>query len=68
MYISLMKIKALKYAIPLLFNIGAWRSFHYTGIVAWGPVIFGFAVIPILELLIKPNHANLDAADRKSVV
>lgn len=63
LYISLMKIKALKYAIPLLFNIGAWRSFHYTGIVAWGPVIFGFAVIPILELLIKPNHANLDAAE-----
>jgi alkane 1-monooxygenase len=59
------KIRTLKYAIPLLFNIGAWRSFHYTGIIAWAPVIFGFLVIPFLELLIPPNHSNLDAAEEE---
>lgn len=67
LYISYMKIKALKYAIPLLFNIGAWRSFHYTGLVTWGPVIFGFVLIPLLELLIKPNHTNLNAAEEAMV-
>lgn len=60
-----MNVKALKYAIPLLFNIGAWRSFHYTGIIAWGPVILGFIIIPFLELLIKPMHSNLDSAEEE---
>ncbi|MBS1774140.1 MAG: alkane 1-monooxygenase [Bacteroidetes bacterium] len=60
-----MKTRLVKYAIPLLFNIGAWRSFHYTGIVTWLPVFFAFAAIPLLELIIKPNHYNLDAAEEE---
>ncbi len=55
-----MNIRIIKYAIPLLFNIGAWRSFHYTGFVAWAPVVFGFVLIPLFELFIKPDHSNLD--------
>ncbi len=60
-----MKTRLLKYSIPLLFNIGAYRSFHYTGVITWLPVILAFAIIPLLELMISPDHSNLSAAEEE---
>jgi alkane 1-monooxygenase len=59
----MMNIRIIKYCIPLLFNVGAWYSFGYTGIATWLPVIFAFVMIPLLELLLPPDHSNLDAQE-----
>lgn len=60
-----MRWKALKYALPLLMYLASWRSFHASGIVVWFPVIFGFVLIPFLELLIAPDSTNMDAAEEE---
>jgi alkane 1-monooxygenase len=58
-----MKIKTLKYllafSIPLLFSIGV----AYGGWLTFGALIFAFGVIPLLELLFKPDARNLQAAE-----
>jgi alkane 1-monooxygenase len=56
-----MNVRFIKYSIPLLFNIGAWFSFQHAGWATWAAVLFGFVAIPLLELLIPPDHRNPDA-------
>jgi len=58
-------MKVLKYGmvfiLPALFVVGivygSWWSF--------GPVIFAFGFIPLLELLFKPNSENIDSAEKE---
>lgn len=59
----MMRIRALKYVLPLLVYLGAWRSFHSTGFIVWLPVLFSFILIPLLELLVPPDMHNLEAAE-----
>ncbi len=63
-----MNLRRLKYALPLLAYFGAWRSFHYTGIVVWLTVIFAFFVIPVVELLVAANNKNLGAVEESMAV
>ncbi|HMP93081.1 MAG TPA: alkane 1-monooxygenase [Phnomibacter sp.] len=58
-----MHFKALKYALPLVVYIGAWFSFTSRGWVIYLPIIYAFVFIPLVELWLKPNPANLDAAE-----
>jgi alkane 1-monooxygenase len=60
-----MKIRALKYLIPLILFIGAIRSFHSTGIVVWLPLFLAWFFIPLLELFIKPKAANMSGAEEE---
>lgn len=60
-----MKLRALKYLSPLLLYLGAFRSFSSTGWTIWLPVFFGFFLIPLLELFIKPNSTNMNAAEEE---
>ncbi len=56
-------MKSLKYSMPFILPvlfvvgiaIGGWFNF--------GPVLFAFALIPVLEVFIQPNPANLEAAE-----
>jgi alkane 1-monooxygenase len=58
-----MKIKAYKYLSPLIIYIGAYHSFLSNGWAIWLPLIYAWIFIPILELLLKPNAANMSAAE-----
>jgi alkane 1-monooxygenase len=58
-----MKWNAFKYLLPLVIYIGSWFSFKGTGIIIWLPLIYGFVIIPVLELFIKANNKNFDAAE-----
>ncbi len=60
-----MRLSALKYIIPFLFFAGAWRSFHHTGWVVWIPLLAAFVLIPLLELLIRPDPSNLEKAEEE---
>jgi alkane 1-monooxygenase len=61
------KLRALKYSFPLILFIGAIRSFHATGFVVWLPVILAWVCIPLIELFIKPDPRNLNAAEEEMV-
>jgi alkane 1-monooxygenase len=60
-----MQVKAFKYIIPFIFFIGAIRSFNSTGWVVWIPMMIAWIIIPLLELCIKPNPANMNAAEEE---
>ncbi len=57
-----MRFRAVKYIIPFLFFIGAIRSFTSTGWVVWIPLGVAWILIPLLELFIRPDPANLSGA------
>jgi alkane 1-monooxygenase len=60
-----MQLKALKYLIPFIFFAGAIRSFNSQGWVIWIPMVIAWVIIPLLELLIKPNPANMEIAEEE---
>lgn len=60
-----MKVRALKYLTPFIVFITAWISFNSTGWWSFLPILYAFAVIPLLELLIKPDPVNLEAAEEE---
>jgi alkane 1-monooxygenase len=45
----------------------AWIAFTYQGWLTFLPVIWSYAVIPLMELFIKPDHSNLDAVEEEMV-
>ncbi len=58
-------MKVLKYAmvfiLPALFVVGVYSGSWLT----FGPVIFAFGFIPLLELFFKPNPHNIDLAEKE---
>ncbi len=43
----------------------AWLSFTATGWLTWGPMLYAWALIPIVELFIKPGTKNMTAAEEE---
>ena len=60
-----MKLRALKYLLPLIIYAGAIRSFHSHGIVVWFPLILAWFIIPLLELFIKSSPGNMGSAEEE---
>ncbi len=60
-----MNAKALKYAAPFLIYVGALHAFFSFGFVVWIPLLYSWVLIPLLELLIKPDDGNLNAAEEE---
>jgi hypothetical protein len=54
-------MKAFKYIAPFCMFAFAYWSFHSTGLACWAGVLFTFAFVPGIELIIKPDARNLDA-------
>ena len=52
-------IKAFKYFSPFLLYCLAWLSFSFTGLITWWPLLHAWILIPVLEIFLKPNAANL---------
>jgi alkane 1-monooxygenase len=53
----------LKYCLPFFMYVLAFFAFTGTGIFCWLPMLVAWVLIPLLELLIKPDTANLEAAE-----
>jgi len=58
-----MKWKAFKYLLPLVIYVATWFSHSATGILVWLPLIYAFAIIPLMELFLKVNNKNFDEAE-----
>lgn len=55
-----MKWRFLKYLMAYSVPAMVLLSFQLKGIGAYAPLIYAFALVPLLELLFKPNPRNLD--------
>ena len=53
-------MKRLKYLIAYLVPVTFYISLNSTGIMTFLPVILFFGLIPLLELLLKPDKENMD--------
>ncbi|MBI5371047.1 MAG: alkane 1-monooxygenase [Sphingobacteriales bacterium] len=60
-----MHTKAFKYLAPFVIFIGAWHSFSVTGWQIWLPLGWAWIIIPVTELFIRPNPANMSAAEEE---
>jgi alkane 1-monooxygenase len=60
-----MNIRPFKYASPLIVFTLAWLGFYNTGLVTFAAFFYGFGIVPLLELFIKPNEKNLSAAEEE---
>ena len=60
-----MSIRAFKYLSPLIIYVGSFRAFLVTGWEIWIPLIYAWVIIPLLELLIKPDPSNLSATEEE---
>lgn len=60
-----MHIKAFKYLLPFFFFASAIRAFNSTGWVVWIPMIVAWLLIPLLELMLKPNPSNMGSAEEE---
>lgn len=59
--------KYIKYANPLLLYALALISFTSTGFLCWFTLIFAWILVPLAELLIKPDASNMGAAEAELV-
>ena len=65
MIVSKKKMNALKYMNVLILPILAWVSFNTYGWTTYLPLLESFFIIPLLELLYKPNPQNLSPEKEK---
>jgi alkane 1-monooxygenase len=60
-----MTLRIYKYSSPFIVFVLAWVAFSAQGLFSFLPIIWAFVFIPTLELLMKPNAANMDAAEEE---
>jgi alkane 1-monooxygenase len=60
-----MKFRAFKYASPFIVYIGAFHAFAVTGWQIWLPLIYAWIIIPLTELLLKPDTRNMNAVEEE---
>ena len=53
-------MKRLKYLFVFILPLGVYFSFNRNGFGTFGPVIFSFVLIPVVELFLKPDKNNFD--------
>lgn len=53
-------MKSIKYFFVYLLPVSVYVAFNSTGLMTFMPVIIFFGLVPLLELLVKPDSANMD--------
>jgi alkane 1-monooxygenase len=56
-------ISAFKYFSPVIVFVAAWFAFNGHGWICYLPLIYGYVVIPLIELFVKPKEENLSVAE-----
>lgn len=54
-----MRWRALRYLLAFTGPLLAWWGFSAHGFATWALPLYGFVLIPLLELLLEPDHARL---------
>jgi alkane 1-monooxygenase len=60
-----MNIRAFKYLSPIIIYVLAYLAFTSDGLLTWSPMIYAWIIIPVAELLIKPDAQNMTAAEEE---
>ena len=60
-----MHFRSLKYTTPLILYAVAFYAFLSTGWPIFIPLILIWILVPLAELMIKPNEKNLAAAEEE---
>ena len=63
----MLAIRPLKYVFAYTAVVVGYISFTYTGIWAFATVLYAYALIPIVELFIKPDNKNLTEAEEELI-
>ena len=58
-------LRPLRYIIPYFLYVLAYLAFTKTGFYCWISLIYLFFLIPLVELLIKPDEKNLSEEEEK---
>ena len=58
-------MKKLKYLIVFLLPVTVYLSFTNSGMWTFMPIIVYFGLVPMLELLLKPDKSNFDIAEEE---
>ncbi|MEY3085622.1 MAG: hypothetical protein RL037_1802 [Bacteroidota bacterium] len=57
-------MRKLKYLSIFTLPLSVWISFHTTGLWTFLPAILYFVIVPLLEIIIKPNQSNLSSDEK----
>lgn len=60
-----MSVKVLKYCTPISIYVLAVFSFFMHGWYVWLPLIYAWVFIPLIELFIRPDEKNMNAAEEE---
>jgi alkane 1-monooxygenase len=60
-----MTLRAFKYLSPFIIYVGSFRAFMVTGWEIWLPLIYAWIIVPLLELVLKPNPMNLNETEEE---
>jgi len=60
-----MHARSLKYAAPLFMYVLAILAFTQHGIYCWFALIYAWIIIPVTELLIRPDEKNMSEAEEE---
>lgn len=60
-----MNIKILKYLSPATIYVLAFIAFFSHGWLTWAPMVYTWILIPLVELLLKPDEKNMEAAEEE---
>ena len=60
-----MPIRVFKYFSPFLIYYGSLAAFFSSGFVVWIPVLYAWFFIPLLELFLRPDESNMNAAEEE---
>lgn len=58
-----MHVKALKYFSPVMVYVLAFIAFSFSGLYTCVALIYAWVILPLTELIIKPDAKNLDEAE-----
>ncbi|MEQ8926319.1 MAG: alkane 1-monooxygenase [Fulvivirga sp.] len=64
-------MNSLKYFFVYLLPVSVYFAFNTTGLLTFMPIVIFFGIVPLLELFVKPDSANMDkkiAHDEKNKV
>src|ERR1700741_2101050 len=60
-----MQLRFLKFLLPFIIYWGSIQAFNSHGWIIWLPIFFSWIMIPLLEIFIKPDPANMSAAEEE---
>lgn len=58
-------VKSFKYLTPFVLYALSMIAFSGDGIYCWLPLLYAFFIIPVVELLIKPDPGNMDKVEEE---